>query len=414
MLDPPRPQARDAITRAHTAGIRVLVVTGDNGVTATEIARQVGIGSGPDGARTVTGDQLEAMSEADLDAILMSRSEIVFARSSPEAKLRIADALRGLGEVVAMTGDGVNDAPALRAADIGVAMGLSGTEVARQAATMVLTDDNFATIIDAVEEGRRVYDNVRKFILYIFTHAVPEIAPVPAVRAVRGRDPAAADGHATPGHRSAHRHTARPRAQPRTRRGRHHEPTAAPEVRGCHPAEPPPAGLGIPRRHLGRRSCSAVSSSSCTAADGPCMPPTGKGAALHHLYQQATTIAWLGIVSCQVGTAIAARTDRASLRRTGLFTNPLLLGAIGIELVLAAAVVFVPFLHPVFGTATPSAGQLAVVLPFPLVVWGADEIRRWIQRRRHRDGTSAALHQAARGGTVGTLEPRGGCVRGLL
>ena len=102
---------------------------------------------------------------------------MVFARSSPEAKLRIADALRAHGQVVAMTGDGVNDAPALRRADIGVAMGRSGTDVAREAATMVLTDDNFATIAAAVEPGRRVYDNVRKFICYIFTHAVPEVLP---------------------------------------------------------------------------------------------------------------------------------------------------------------------------------------------------------------------------------------------
>lgn len=177
MLDPPRPQAKDAITRAHAAGIRIFVVTGDNGTTATEIARQVGIGTGPAGSRMITGNDLDAMTDQQLNDVLQSPPEIVFARSSPEAKLRIAGALKSLGHVVAMTGDGVNDAPALRAADIGVAMGRSGTEVARQAATMVLTDDNFATIIDAVAEGRRVYDNVRKFILYIFTHAIPEIAP---------------------------------------------------------------------------------------------------------------------------------------------------------------------------------------------------------------------------------------------
>ena len=177
LLDPARPEVADAITRAHRAGIRIHVVTGDNGTTAAEIARRVGIGTGPAGIVTVTGDALDAMSGPELDQLLLSGPEIVFARSSPEVKLRIADDLRACGQVVAMTGDGVNDAPALRAADIGVAMGRSGTEVARQAATMVLTDDNIATVIDAVEEGRRVYDNVRKFILYIFTHAVPEVAP---------------------------------------------------------------------------------------------------------------------------------------------------------------------------------------------------------------------------------------------
>jgi calcium-translocating P-type ATPase len=175
MLDPPRPEVPAAIEQAHRAGIRIHVVTGDNGLTAAAVARRVGIGRR--GMRVVSGADLDSMTERQLDDLLGGESEIVFARSSPEAKLRIADALRAEGQVVAMTGDGVNDAPALRRADIGVAMGRSGTDVAREAATMVLTDDNFATIAAAVEAGRRVYDNVRKFICYIFTHAVPEVMP---------------------------------------------------------------------------------------------------------------------------------------------------------------------------------------------------------------------------------------------
>jgi calcium-translocating P-type ATPase len=162
MLDPARPEVPGAISQVHRAGIRVNVVTGDNGLTAAAIARQVGIGSSR--MQVVTGTELDAMSEPELDALLSSGAEVVFARSSPEAKLRIADALRATGQVVAMTGDGVNDAPALRRADIGVAMGRSGTDVAREAATMVLTDDNFATIAAAVAAGRQIYDNVRKFI----------------------------------------------------------------------------------------------------------------------------------------------------------------------------------------------------------------------------------------------------------
>ncbi len=142
----------------------------------------------------VAGTDLDHMAEDELDRLLAGDDEVVFARSSPEAKLRIADALRDAGHVVAMTGDGVNDAPALHRADIGVAMGRGGTDVAREAATMVLTDDNFATIATAVEEGRRVYDNVRKFILYIFAHAGPGDRPVPGVRAGRRRGPAAAHG----------------------------------------------------------------------------------------------------------------------------------------------------------------------------------------------------------------------------
>ena len=175
MLDPPRATVADAVARCHQAGIRILVVSGDHGLTVAAVARRVGIGG--DDPRVVTGSELDAMPDAALDELLATSDEIVFARTSPEAKLRIADALKASGHVVAMTGDGVNDAPALRRADIGVAMGASGTDVAREAATMVLTDDDFATIVTAVEEGRRVYANIRKFILYIFAHAPAEVVP---------------------------------------------------------------------------------------------------------------------------------------------------------------------------------------------------------------------------------------------
>ncbi|MGB0095548.1 MAG: cation-transporting P-type ATPase, partial [Solirubrobacteraceae bacterium] len=175
MLDPPRPEVAEAVARCHDAGIRVIVITGDHPVTAAAIAREVGIGD--DSAPVLTGEQLERISDAELERLLGEGKELVFARTSPEAKLRIAEALRAEGQIVAMTGDGVNDAPALRRADIGIAMGRSGTDVAREASTMVLTDDNFATIVAAVETGRRVYDNIRKFILYIFAHATPEVTP---------------------------------------------------------------------------------------------------------------------------------------------------------------------------------------------------------------------------------------------
>ncbi|HEY5276287.1 MAG TPA: cation-transporting P-type ATPase, partial [Coriobacteriia bacterium] len=175
LVDPPRAEVPDAVKACRAAGIRIIVITGDNGLTAAAIARQVGIVEGE--PKIVTGEQLDPMDDQALDALLSHEGELVFARSSPEEKLRIADVLRVQGRVVAMTGDGVNDAPALRRADIGVAMGRSGTDVAREAATMVLTDDNFATIVTATAAGRRIYDNIQKFLVYIFAHTTPEVAP---------------------------------------------------------------------------------------------------------------------------------------------------------------------------------------------------------------------------------------------
>jgi calcium-translocating P-type ATPase len=379
MFDPPRTQVRDAIERAHRAGIRIHVVTGDNGLTAAEIAHRVGIGTGH--TTVVTGTELDALSEHQLDDLLVGDEEIVFARSSPEAKLRIADALRAKGHVVAMTGDGVNDAPALRHADIGVAMGKSGTDVAREAATMVLTDDDFSTIVAAVEAGRRVYDNVRKFILYIFAHAVPEVLPFVVFALSGGAVPLpltvlqilAIDlGTDILPALALSREPAEPGLMdrpPRSRREGVIRPAMLARAWGFLGAI---AGVLVLGAFLLVLVRAGWHPGAATAAGSP----------LHHAYQQATTVAWLGIVACQVGTAFAARTDHASLRSIGVFTNPVLLGGIAVELAFAFALVYAPFLHPLFGTAALSAGQLALVLPFPFVVWGADELRRSWRRGR--------------------------------
>lgn len=162
MIDPPRSEARDAIQLTNTAGIRTVMITGDHPLTAAEIANQLGISS--TGQQVVTGAALEKMSPAELKAIVDDVR--VFARVSPEHKLRIVQALQEKGHVVAMTGDGVNDAPALRRADIGVAMGITGTDVSKEAADLVLLNDNFATIVTAVREGRTIYDNIRKFVSF--------------------------------------------------------------------------------------------------------------------------------------------------------------------------------------------------------------------------------------------------------
>lgn len=318
LYDPPRQEVAAAVRRCHEAGLRVHIVTGDNGATAAAVAREVGIGL----PRLHVVAQSESIADHELDELLASAdTEVVFARSSPETKLKVADALRAHGQIVAMTGDGVNDAPALHRAHIGVAMGLSGTDVAREASTMVLTDDNFATIVTAIESGRRVYDNVRKFIVYIFAHLTPEVVPflvfalsagaVPlplTVLQILAIDlgtetlPALALG--------------RERAEP-----------------GTMSRPPRPSSQGVISRDMLVRSWCYLGTVSAVLVMGAFFyvlwragwqpgDPTGAGDPLHHAYIIATTATFAGIVTCQVGTAVAARTDHAALREIGLCTNP--------------------------------------------------------------------------------------------
>jgi calcium-translocating P-type ATPase len=363
MVDPPRPGVADAVMAAHHAGIRIHVITGDYGPTAAEIARQVGIGRG--GRRIVTGDQLDEMTEAELDDVLGAPGEIVFARSSPEGKLRICEALRARGQIVAMTGDGVNDAPALRHADIGVAMGRSGTDVAREAATMVLTDDNFATIVQAVDAGRRVFDNVRKFVLYIFAHAVPEVIPFLIF---------ALSGGAVPLPLTVLQILAidlGTETLPALALGRE---AAEPGLMDRPPRSPK---QGVIDRRLLLRAWGLLGIVSAALVTAGFFWTLWRGAD----DRQAATMTFAGIVACQVGTAFAARTDRASLRSIGVFSNRLLLAGIAFEVIFAAVLIYLPPLQPIFGTAALGLPELAFLLPFPLVVWGADEFYRWVVRR---------------------------------
>ena len=174
MIDPPRSEARNSVERCKSAGINVVMITGDQALTAASIARDIGIMDG--NGEVVTGAELNAMSDEELQRRVESIK--VYARASPEQKLRIVNAMQSRDHVVAMTGDGVNDAPALKNADIGVSMGITGTDVARDASDMVLADDNFATIVSAVEEGRNIYDNVRKTVKFMFSGNIGEVLTV--------------------------------------------------------------------------------------------------------------------------------------------------------------------------------------------------------------------------------------------
>ena len=277
----------------------------------------------------------------------------------------------------------MNDAPALRRADIGVAMGRSGTDVAREAATMVLTDDNFATIVTAVENGRQVYDNVHKFIVYIFAHAVPEVVPFLLF---------ALSGGAIP--------------LPLTvlqiltiDLGTETFPALA---LGREPAEP-----GLMKRPPRVRGQSVITGKMLLRAWGLLGAvsaalvllgfffvllragwhpgePTGSGTPLHNAYLTATTMTFAGIVACQVGTAFAVRAERASLWQIGVFSNPLLLWGIAFELAFSAALIYLPPLQTLFGTRPLGLPELALLALFPIVVWGADEIWRAAERRLAR------------------------------
>ncbi|MFF4084702.1 cation-translocating P-type ATPase [Streptomyces sp. NPDC001777] len=378
LYDPPRSEVAAAVGRCHEAGVRVHVVTGDSGATAAAIAREVGIGD----PRLEVVAASESLGDDELDRLLAEGdAEVVFARSSPETKLKVADTLRAHGRIVAMTGDGVNDAPALHRAHIGVAMGRSGTDVAREAAAMVLTDDDFATIVTAIESGRRVYDNVRKFIVYIFAHATPEIVPFLVFALSAGAVPLpltvlqilAIDlGTETLPALALGRERSEPgimRRPPRSER----ESVISHEMLvrswGC----------------LGAVSAVLVMAGYFYVlwrAGWQPGDPTGPGSPLHDAYVMATTATFAGIVTCQVGTAFAARTDHAALREIGVLSNPLLLAGIAFELVFTAALVYAPPLQRVFGTAALPWGVVLFIATFPVLVWGTDELRRARRRRR--------------------------------
>jgi magnesium-transporting ATPase (P-type) len=375
MLDPPRPEVPEAIARCREAGIRVIMVTGDSGYTAEAVARRIGLVH--EHVHVIGPAALDALDDAKLTETLAER-DVIFARISPEQKLRLARVLRASGEVVAMTGDGVNDAPALREADIGVAMGRTGTDVARETADMVLLDDNFASIAAAVEEGRAVYDNIRRFAAYHFSSNVAELVPflawgvsggaiplpltVMQVLAIDlGTDmlPAIALGAE--------------KAEPGTM---------------TRPPRPRTERL-LSRRVLARvygfvgviEGIGAMASFFLGYLFGGWRPPAALPDA-GTAYYQATTMTQTAIVMGQVGAGQAMRTDTRSVFSIGLASNRFLLVGIAFELALAVALVYVPGLNSAFHQAPIPWWWWVALLVWAPVVFFAEEARKAYVRRR--------------------------------
>jgi Ca2+-transporting ATPase len=375
MHDPPRPEVEEAIRTCRTAGIRTILVTGDHGVTAESIGRRIGI-IDPGPLRIVNGVELDSMGDDQLDAAL--DEQVLFARATPEHKLRVVAALQSRGEIVAVTGDGVNDAPALRRADIGVAMGASGTDVAREAADIVLLDDNFASIVSAVEEGRAVYNNIKKFTTYILTSNIPEAVPFIAFAFTGGRIPLAL--------------------------GVMHILTIdlgtdmAPALAlGTEKPEPdvmqqPPRSMSkhLIDRHLLTRAylwLGPLQAAFVMAAFFAAFWLAGYTGLLDlpdqgTVYESATAMALAAVVATQIGNLFTQRSERISLFQMGLGGNPWLWWGILSEVVLIALVVYVPFMQGLIGTAPfPAVGWLWL-LPGIALLPLADEIRKAIERWR--------------------------------
>jgi P-type Ca2+ transporter type 2C len=377
MLDPPREAVAAAVATCHRAGIRILMITGDYGVTAESIARRIGLVDPGTALRIVNGAELDTMSDADLrEAVALP---VVFARATPAQKLRVVAALQALGEVVAVTGDGVNDAPALKQADIGVAMGASGTDVAREAADVVLLDDDFASIVAAVEEGRAVYANVRRFTSYIFTSNTPEAVPflafglsggaIPIALPVMhilavdlGTDLVPALGLGTePPEPGLMDHPPRARDE--------HLITPALLRRAYLILGPVQAAVVMGAFWLAYRAM---------GVDGAWteLPSSGR------VYAAATAAALAAVVTTQIGNLFAHRSERASIRRIGWTTNRLVWVGVLTELVFIAVIVYLPPAQAVVGTAPFPAWLWIVLLACSPVLLVVDEVRKAVLRRR--------------------------------
>jgi len=371
--DPPRPEVPDAVRQCREAGIKVIMVTGDHPRTALAIAREIGLVRTPD-PMLIAGEQLRKLSDAEL-LLALDAPEIVFARVAADQKLRIVRALKQQGATVAATGDGVNDAPALKQADIGIAMGITGTDVARESAHMILLDDNFASIVAAVEEGRAVYDNMRKFLTYILTHNVAELVPYLAFALFRiplpltviqilaidlGTDvlPALALGAELP----------------------------EPEVMRRPPRSPGERLLNWPvlaRAYLwlGLLEASAAMAAFFFVLRGAGWNSGETLAGTDPVYLQATTACLSAIIVMQVVNIFLCRSERGSAFARGFLRNRLILPGIAVEIALILLIDYTPWGNRLIGTAPISLNVWLSVVPFALAMLALEELRKALARR---------------------------------
>jgi len=373
MLDPPRPEVPDAIKKCKEAGIKLVMITGDYSLTAEAIAKQIGMLDG-DGANIMTGEELSKIDNDQLKTFL-KKEDMIFARIIPIHKMRIVKVLQSMGEIVAVTGDGVNDAPALKKADMGVAMGIAGTDVAKEAAKMVLLDDNFATIVNAIQVGRTSYDNIKKFIAYILTSNVPEILPFIAfvllgiplpltiilILAIDlGTDLLPALGLGIE----------KPEADVMKRK---------PRSKNEH----------LLSKKLLFRSYGIIGMLEAAAGFFAYFTVLysggwhwGKHLAFDNpLYLRAVSAFFASIILCQIANVLICRTKKQSIFKHGLFTNHLVWLGILTELILLSIIIYSPFTREFFGTTALTLKELCLSLPFVFIIFFLSELRKWLIRK---------------------------------
>ena len=380
MIDPARPEVRPALEHARDAGIRTIMSPGDYPNTARAIAEAIGMLR--QGRKVLTGAQLDSLSDEELKNVIEETA--VFARVSPEHKMRIVDALQANNEVVAMTGDGVNDAPAIKRADIGVAMGITGTDVAKETADMVLTDDNYASIVAAVEQGRIIYSNIRKFVFFLLSSNIAEIliiflatlaglpAPLTAIQLlwlnlITDGAPALALA-VEKGDPDIMQDKPRDKSEPIVNRSMTWGLVIQTIAQTA--AVLTAFGLGLVW-HL---------EAGATLAGNPIIY------ILQHDWrgidvQTAETMAFVTLSLCELFRAYTVRSERTSIFKIGVFSNRYMQYAVGLSIVLLILVCAVPFLQPVFNTHFLSLQEWLIVVGLALIPAAAEEITKFFLRR---------------------------------